>query len=241
MISNIVWPQTFIKGNPFGGVDGYRPITITLHSSSFANILEEDKTALEIIIGLSSSDDVDTMSFDGSVLPKIIFGDEREDEKEIALKIINSDDEIIQISSVSKSFLDPRYISRFVDIYRSNEEEKNRLIRQNILEVKAHEALNRDIFVTSSDLLLMNKNEIDNLNISTPREALKIIGLYLRMKGESEWLTHKKGNVSFTTSRRWFYQLLSRGLLPNSWKYISGLGKLNNREKLVSLGWSVMN
>jgi hypothetical protein len=241
MISKIVWPHTFEKGNPFGGVDGFRPIRITYHSSSFANIANDEKKALDILTGLARLDNVDAMSFDGSVSPKIFIDHEKANEKHIGLRIINAEGETIRYSGVSNSWLEPNYMAYLLGIYSSNEEEKYRSIRQEILEAKSHGALHRDIFVTSSAFLLKNKDKLDELNICTPREALKITGLYLRMNGEFEWTSHIEGKARFITSRRTFYEFLSRGLLPNSWKYLSGLGLHNKREKLISLGWSVLN
>jgi hypothetical protein len=241
MISKIVWPRAFEKGNPFGGVDGFRPIRITFHSSSFANIANDARRALDILIGLAKLVDVDAMSFDGSVSPKIFIDHEKEDEKYIGLKIISAEGEAPRFSGVSKSWLEPSYIADFLGIYSSNEEEKYRSICQEILEAKSHGALHRDIFVTSSAFLLKNKDKLDELNICTPTEALKITGLYLRMKDEFEWTSHIEGKARFITSRETFYEFLSRGMLPNSWMYLSNLGLHNEHEKLISLGWSVLN
>ena len=47
--------------------------------------------------------------------------------------------------------------------------------------------------------------------------------------------------MRFKTSSCIFYQFLSRGLLPYSWKYLSGLGLHDKREILLSLGWSVLH
>ncbi len=241
MISKIVWPHAFEKGNPFGGVDGFRPIRITFHNSSFADTADDEKKALDILTGLARLEDMDAMSFDGSVLPKILIDHEKANEKYIALTIINEEGEPIRFSGVSKSYLEPSYMAYLLGIYSSNEEEKYRSIRQEILEAKSHGALRRDIFVTSSVFLLKNKDKLDELNICTPSEALKITGLYLRMKDEFEWTSHIEGRARFTTSRETFYEFLSRGLLPNSWMYLSKLGLHNEREKLVSLGRSVLN
>jgi len=241
MISKIVWPHANEKGNPFGGVDGFRPITITFHSSSFANVTNDEKRVLDILMGLARLDNVDALSFDGSVSPKIFIDQESENKEHIGLKIINAEGEIIRCSGMYKSWLEPNYITHLLGTYSSNEEEKYRSIRYEILEAKAHDALHRDIFVTSSAFLLENKHKLDELNICTPGEALKITGLYLRMSGEFEWISHIEGKVRFATSKQTFYQFLSRGLLPNSWKYISGLGLHNKRAKFISLGWSVLN
>lgn len=168
MISKIIWPFTFEKGNPFGGVDGIRPIRITFHSSSFTNIATDEKKALDILMGLARLDDVDAMSFDGSVSPKIFIDHERGDAEYIGLKVINAEGETIVFSGVSKSCLKPSYIAYLLGIYSFNEEEKYQSIRQEILEAKSHGALRRDIFITSSAFLLKNKDKLDELNICTP-------------------------------------------------------------------------
>ena len=213
-----MWPETFDEGNPFGGVDGVRPIRITFHNSSFANLENDEKKTL-----------------------KILIGNERADAEIIGLKIIDEEGETIIFSGVSTSCLKSDYIGYLLGIYSFNEEEKYRSIRQEILEAKSHGALRRDIFITSSTFLLKNRDKLDKLNICTPRDALKITGLYLRMKGEFEWISHVKCKTRFITSSQNFYQFLSRGLLPCSWKYLSGLWLLNKHKILISLGWSVLH
>jgi hypothetical protein len=240
MIRKIAWPDTFREGNPFGGSNGFRSIRITLHSSSFSTISDEEKIALDIIIGLAGLDIVDAMSFDESVLPKIYIDHERSSNEYIGLRIIDAEGETIKFSGVTKSAINPNYISQLLGIYTSGDDEKYQLFRKDILEAKSHGALRRDIFITISDLLLQLRDKLDDINIYTPKEALKIIGLYLRMREEFEWTSHIVGNVRFSTSRQGFYFLLSRGLLPNSWKYISGLYLLNKREDFRSLAWSVI-
>ena len=154
MISKIVWPSTFEKGNPFGGVDGVRPIRITIHNSSFLNLENDEKKALNILMGLAKLDDVDAMSFDGSVSPKIFIDQENSDTPNIGLKIINAEGETVCYSGVSKSCLEPSYLAYLLGIYSiHNEEERYRSIRQEILKAKSHGALRRDLFITSSVFL----------------------------------------------------------------------------------------
>ena len=102
MISKIIWPSTFEKGNPFGGTDGIRPIRITFHSSSFTNLPNDEKKALDILMGLAMLADVDAMSFDGSVSPRIFIDYERADAENIGLNIINAEGETNTFSGVSK-------------------------------------------------------------------------------------------------------------------------------------------
>ncbi len=83
-------------------------------------------------MGLARLDNVDAMSFDESVLPKIFFDYEKPNEDQIGIKIINAEGETIRYSGVSKSWLEPNYIAYLLGVYSSNEVEKYRLIRQEI-------------------------------------------------------------------------------------------------------------
>ena len=241
MISKLVWSDTFEKGNPFGGTDGFRPLRITFHSSSFTSTIANNEQALDILLGLAKLDNIDAMSFDGSISPHIFIDLDRANKKNMVIAVINAEGKPIHFSGVSTSYLEPNYIAYLLGIYSSSEEEKYKSIRQEILEVKSHGALRRDLFITTSSFLLSNKDKFGELNIYTPSEALKIVGLYLRVTGEFEWISHIESNVRFLTTMDTFYEFLSRGLLPKSWKYISGLGLHNERKKLLSLGWSVLN
>ena len=245
MIPKIIWSHVLgsDRGNPFGGVDGFRPIRLTFHTSSLGTIAGDEKKALELLNGLAELEDVDALSFDGSVGNKIFIESEKEGEHYIGLQIINSEGKSIRHSlGVSTSWLGPSYLVHLLGgTYISSEEEKNRSARQEVLEAKAHESLRRDIFITSSNFLLKNRDELEGVNVRTPTEALKIVGLYLRMKGEFEWISHVQGKARWTTSREWFYKSLSRGLLPNSWRYTSSLGLHPQREMLISLAWGVLN
>ncbi|MCP5173478.1 MAG: hypothetical protein H6996_00050 [Moraxellaceae bacterium] len=242
MISKLVWSDTFEKGNPFGGIDGFRPLRITFHSNSLANTIENnEQAALDILLGLAKLDNIDAMSFDGSISPQILINFDKAQKDSIGITVINAEGNPIGFSGVSTSYLEPNYIAYLLGVYSSSKEENYKSIRQEILEVKSHGALRRDIFITTSPFLLSKRDKLRELNIYTPSDALKIVGLYLRVNGEFEWISHIESNVRFITTMDTFYEFLSRGLLPKSWKYISGLGLHNAREKLLSLGWSVLN
>ncbi|MBA3072240.1 MAG: hypothetical protein FP831_01465, partial [Anaerolineae bacterium] len=241
MILKILWPRDHVKGNPFGGVSGYRSLKITFDSGSFNNLSSEEQKALDLLNDLARLDDVDALSFDGSLFPKIVIDAEKINNNYIPIKIINPEGEAILFSGVSSSYIEPNCLAHLLGIYSSGEEDKYRPIKQEILEAQSHGALHRDLFVTNSPLLIKNRNKLERLIICTPKEALKITGLYLRMKGEFEWTTHIRGNCTFRSSRRTFYEYVSRGLLPSSWKFLSGIGTQKNREELIDLGWSVLN
>ncbi len=241
MITKISWPNTTEKGNPFGGIDGYRNISLTFHSRSFRGIADEDKKALEILLKLTNLEEVDALAFDDLVSHKIIIESERPDNEYIGLRIINSEGKLTCHSGVSKSWLMPEYINELLKDFSAFERNNIDQINQEVLEIGSHIELHRDIFVTTSPFILHNKNHFSQGNIFTPKEALKIMGLYLRMRGEFEWTSHFDDKARNVTSRRVFYDYLSKGLLTNSWKYLSGLGLHQKHDSLTTLGRSVLN
>jgi len=241
MTPKIKWPEAFDEGNPFGGKNGYRVIRITFHDRSLLDVKDDEKKALDILLGLANTDEVDALSFNGLVNPMISFDREKNNNNYIPIKVLDHEGNAIRFTGVYKSWTESNYISRLTGFYSSHDEERNNRIIKEILEVKSHDALNRDVFVSTSDILIKNRENLEECNICTPKEALKIIGLYLRMKGNMQWISHRIGNATYTTSRQSFYQAVTRGLLPNSWKYISELSLASSDDELRSLGWSALH
>lgn len=241
MIQKIIWPKIPENKNPFGGIDGYRKISLTFHSRSFTKISCEEKKALEILLRLADLEDVDALAFDDLVSHKIIIDSERTDNEYIELRISNSEGNIIKYSGISKSWLRPEYLNEILNDFFPIEGDIFNQFNQEILEIGAHIELDRDIFVTTSPFLFHNKNRFSQANIFTPKEALKIVGLYLRMRGEFEWTSHFDERARNVTSRRVFYDYLSKGMLTNCWKYLSGLGLHHKHGSVARLGRSVLD
>ncbi len=241
MITKMSWSNPLEQGNPFGGTDGYRKITLTFHSTPFTGITDEEKKALEILVKLSSLEEVDALGFDDLVSHKVIFDSERQDDEYIRFKIVNAEGKTTKYSGLSKTWLRPDYINKLIQEFSSCKGIKVDLLKQELLEIGSHRELYRDIFITTSPFLLQKKFNFPEVNICSPKEALKILSLYLRMRGEFEWISHFDENVQNVTSRRVFYDYLSKGILTNCWKYLSGLGLHNKHDSVATLGRSVLN
>jgi hypothetical protein len=242
MIPKIVWPNSHEKINPFGGKEGFRKLQITFHNQSFAKLPPEENKALEILVGLATLDQIDAMSFDGEKFPKILIESEESADGFIGLQVVDLDQSsILYNHGIHKSWLDEIMIVQLMGLHGLRDEEKISSARQDFLHGKAHNSLRRDIFVTSSKYLVENRRNFEDINVRTPLEALKIISLYLRIRNEDEWVSEVKGNIKYQVSKRIYYQFLARGLLPNSWKYISSFRFHLEYEKLIELGWSVMS
>ena len=240
MISKITWPHSPEKGNPFGGINGFRNLRITFHSGSFSDASFEETKALEMLYGLASLDNIDALSFDGEIYPRVVFGNIFNEKDHIEFRVVDQNNGALADGRTPVSRVDDNAILWLTGIYKPSDVQTNEIVRQNLLKAETHYFLHRDIFITLSPLLLKNREVLEHCNIYTPLQALKIVGLYLRMRGEFEWISEVQGKARFTTSRYNFYQFLSRGLLPKSWKYMSSLGLHPRHDELVQLGWSII-
>jgi hypothetical protein len=82
----------------------------------------------------------------------------------------------------------------------------------------AHSQNYRDIFATTVPDLLVFRDKTRRGNVRTLRETLKIVGLYLRSKGDYSyrWLANR-GSAAF--DRGLFYWVLARHRMPPLWRY----------------------
>jgi hypothetical protein len=240
MIEKLIWSQRHIKINPFGGQEGFRPLRITFHDQSFINLSNEDSKILEILTSLATLSHIDAMSFEGQVYPKIII-DAKESENGLfnLYTIASSDSRPVPQGGVYKAWLDEFVVGRLMEINDLQDENRLTSARKDLLCVKTHNELNRDIFITLSNQLINNRDKFGDINIATPLEALKIVSICLRTRNEFDWMREIKGNETFPASRRFFYEYLTRGLLPDKREYLTVLGSHPEREELIQLRWSV--
>jgi hypothetical protein len=240
IVPKIIWPLTSEKGNPFGGIDGMRPLRITFHTRTLINISSSEEEALEILQGLATLDYIDAMSFGGEILPKIFIESHESGDGYTNIQTIDGSGVTLSYHlGVHKSYMDKDSVVSLMGSNNSNDEKNFLAARQELFEAEAHHALGRDILITQSQLLLNNRYKLTYLNIQTPSEALKVVGLYRRSRDKEEFVYQVKGNVKFRISRNYFYWFLARGFLPNSWKYVSGL-PFNGKE-IFLLGLSVLD
>ncbi len=101
----------------------------------------------------------------------------------------------------------------------------------------AHRVLGRDVFVTLAPYLLKSRNKkvLRPVNAKTPKEAAKIVGLFLRTRNN-----YTCGHT--TINRGLFYWALARYRLPSMWKYFSACiasGKYRS-DDIAYLGQSIL-
>lgn len=240
MIPKIVWPGNRIKGNPFGGIDGFRPLTITFHSASFDNVSSEDKKALDILLLLAKREQINAMSFGGEISPKISIELQRSEHDDFTIRVIGENEKVLSGAWVPKSWI-RNCLLQAMRIYSPQEEEKHTLVRQGLLEVGAHWTLKRDLFITGSQFLIDKRDRLNaDLNIRTPLEALKIVHLYLRTRNPYEWVA-VVGKNKLLKLHDSFHESLAKALLPNIYRYVSSLGLHSHHEELTQLGRSIFN
>jgi hypothetical protein len=240
LIRKIIWPDTFEKGNPFGGRNGIRPLSLTFHSEVYEKVSPEEIKALEILYEICGANRIDIMSFDGKVFPKIVFG--KPDNVESSdITVINEDGRPVLFTGIYPSRISKDQIIWIMGMYSSNRQDEFDNAREEIIQVESHYALRRDIFVTTSPFLLKNRDKLSESNIRSPLEALKVVGLYIRFQNEHEWISEIKGNGRILTSNHGFFEDLTRGLLPSNWRFLRYIPSFLDIEDEKHLGISVLN
>jgi len=241
LLNKIIWPYRFDKGNPFGGKEGVRALSLTFHSKVYKDISPQESKALEILYEICIPNDVDIMSFDGRIYPKIVFGNPDEVENS-DIRILSEDGELMSLhAGIYPSRISKDQITWIMGMYSSNRQYEFDNAREEIIQAEAHFALRRDIFVTTSPFLLKNREKLNESNIRSPIEALKIVGLYIRSQNEHEWIVEVKGNTRFQGSNHSFFDNLARGRLPANWGFLRYIPRFLENEDERYLGVSVVN
>ncbi|MGV8968633.1 MAG: hypothetical protein ACOH2F_20425 [Cellulomonas sp.] len=113
--------------------------------------------------------------------------------------------------------------------------------RADAIAVQAVQACSADIFVTEREYLHAVRWAVtDGVTICTPQEALALVGLYLRTRGE--FLEWKGQDVTVRTSKAGYFMVGARGLLPGGWKWARACvedDRANGTEELTHLAAAV--
>ena len=239
MISKIVWPIHDFDPNPFGGAKGIRSLSLTFQSRVEDGISEKENRALEILHELVVLHEINVAYFDRSHYPQILFVPSKLVD-DCTVKIVDNSGKLLFLETpIPAAFMIKRLVMEFMGLYNSGREQEFLVNRDDLLEAEAHHALCRDIFVTTSKFLIANRESLEELNIRTPTEALKIVGLHIRVKNEYEWISEVRGIAFFITSNQKFYWFLARAKLSNYWLFAASLNQYSERESLSDLGLSV--
>ncbi|MBI5031854.1 MAG: hypothetical protein HZB51_15095 [Chloroflexi bacterium] len=209
MIERILWPQPnpgefpspFIRG------DKERPLRITLHTSGLNNLPDDENEALVALLELANLPEICPLQTSPGEFPYFEIGQVDFTADTIPVTITRDGD------SRHSCIWDPSewrnlayYLSSKIGIAHSNVE----LILKDLLTAAAHHSLNQDILITFSQNLLRHRGEnfIKEANPRSPIEAAKLVGLFLRSRGNYAYHASKSGRAGF--DRGLLYWVLTR-------------------------------
>lgn len=220
MIQPIFWsnPKLGEPPSPFlrGKID--RPLKLVFHSSSFSNPTEEETEAIKVLFEFSHLPEIVALDTSISDLPHLEINTLWETGYHLQI-LINSTkihrrallpfDDSLKNLAVRLSGKDDLSQPDVIEMYKD------------ICLAIASFHLGYDILVTLSNRLLEHKNDIglQKVNLLKPTEAVKIVGWFLRSRGN--FTTHVDGYASFGFDKGLFYWVLARSKLPAMWKYFS--------------------
>jgi len=207
--------------NPFR-TGSTRPLRITLHTSSFLNVSQEQAAALDLIKELSVLDEIDLLDTLPNAAGYIDIGPEKPGGDYFEV-IVRTKDESIRhtgVSFVKQQQTTAQSLAFGKDL---NHPEVQAALRD-VLIFEAHTRLGRDLLITESGLVSDRRARhlARRSNARTILDALQIIGLLLRSRDkynvrgqQRHWLDHS----SF--SRSLYYWVLTRHRTPSLWHYNS--------------------
>ena len=190
MISEIHWSRSI---NPFSRGGYERPLSITLHTEMLREVPLIEQSAIAALreyghlTGL-----VRILETEPTDYPHIEIGDPTEHMIPVQVKL-NNEHKLDTYIPFPKQW--PNVAMRILNQTNPDDVTKDML---NLIHItQAHKSVDGDIFVTlSPELLKYRSNRIFNeLNIRTPLETIKILGLLLRSRGNYTMRVSKKPNM----------------------------------------------
>jgi hypothetical protein len=220
MIQQIKWPSRSSNEppSPFGRGNETRPIRITLHSSSFDGADEDQMRAIELLREMTKLTAVELIDTQPGHLPYLDIEDSKGDGSTLPFTVKDGKNWKIKSGIPAPEALFKVFAS---SVGKSRIEEVDReSAYQDFLVAQANYELGFDILITLSPYLLGNRENrfIRSANLRTPLEAVKIIGLLVRMRGG--YLFGVNRNYFLEFDRRSIYKELLRNQLPNLSYYI---------------------
>ena len=239
MEQRITWPATHLEDpTPFTLGPKQRPLRLTFDSTTLRQARGQDQEALSLLAELASEPELDVVDFGGSTHPAISV-DPQPTNGYYNITIYNSRGNAvyhhigIHSSRVSEEVI--RSIFALAPQDASFPEAS-----QNLISLEAHTALDRDVFVTLSPLILASRGSFPLSNPLSPVEASRLAGLVLRTR--ANWLFRHPGSVRITTDRGMFYWVLMRTKLPAFWRYFSAIlaARQHHDERLARVAQSIL-
>jgi hypothetical protein len=218
MIKKINWPPKY-QGelpNPFIANTGDRYLRVTLNSESFANATRYELASIKALYELSNLPDLDVADTGKTDLPQIVIG--KFDLKTAYYPVVLENASSVIRTGIQDNNQWLKVSEQLIEGIGTPISNAKRLFDQIIL-TRGHIALRRDLFVTLSPVLLKlrERDIFSAINILTPTEAIKIVGLYLRFR--ENYVIHAWNNGKDSLDEFLFYWVLTRHRLPRMWKY----------------------
>jgi len=172
----LIWPSTHLEDpTPLTAGPRQRPLRLTLHSGSFSAAGPRDAEALSLLNELSGEPELDIIDFEGAAHPAITVDAEPSDGYR-NLTVRNTNGEAIcHHIGISTSRLSDSVLGTVLRI--SPDHERFPEASRDLVAIEAHRALDRDVFVTSSSLILANRSSFPESNPMSPLEASQLAGL----------------------------------------------------------------
>jgi hypothetical protein len=174
-----------------------RPIRLTFHSESFEDLDCWDRAALDALIDLASTRDVEVLETGVGKFPQIRIGTESESDH----------------FPVEVEYPDGTRLRTGI---RCDDDSARIPFREASLAL-AHQAVRSDLFVTAHPWILRNATRFfpfRHANIMPPSAAARVVGLLLRRRGNYRGTSYVKFEGGYH-----FY--LMRHVLRNMWRYFS--------------------
>jgi hypothetical protein len=220
------------------------PLQVTLHSSSFAKLRNNERAALELIKELAPDGAVDILETDSTAKRYLKIETSARPGRDFLDLTIWEDGEARLFSGIDypKQELDT---ARSVTGISSSSDPIVQEAFADLLVAAAHRTLDRDLLVTGSPWILHSKSRstAKDSKARSLGEAIKIIGLFLRGRGDYRFRGQRRSwSEPINFDRSLFYWVLARQLTPAMWRYFSAcvaLGESHGREYLA-MGSSIL-
>jgi hypothetical protein len=244
MIEPIIWPHNsrVVFGepeSPFVRGSHERPLKITFHSATFADLPPEEAEALDALRQLAHLPEVEALDTANGPFPHLELGNFNIADSYVPITVTATDSiteagiplphqwlEVAAHVVGQENLAHPDVLAMFADL----------------LVARAHCELDHDILVTLSPHLLAHRTDhfVREANPRTPSETAQIMGLFLRSRDNYTWWANEHGRA--TTNRGLFYWVLARHRLPNMWRYHSAchVAEAVRGDDIVYLGDSIL-
>lgn len=262
MIPRIVWAQQDIGQavSPFLRGKTERPLKVTFHTSSFSGASVEEREAIEVLRQLSNLPEIEAIDTEPGVLPCLKIGT-FENSDHIPVMVTSQNGNMLKLSGI----LFPNQWSQIAAQLVGQSDPLHPEVQSmlaDLLIAQAHYQLRQDILITLSPQLLMHRGKnfvLDSIpraysektrnqgkefiresNPRTPSETARIVGLFLRTRGNYTWQMYQ--NARFSSNRWLFYWVLVRNKLPHMWRYFSACvhAEKVRQDDILSLGQSIL-